>query len=300
MKAAIDAATARYIARIRGIPALEREEELALAGAYRAGDIGAGQRVVSANLRHVVPQAWRLRGLGVSLAELIAQGNLGLTLALRRFEPERGVRFATYASYFIRSEMLAFATRAKTLVGAGLGPMRAKYVVSLRREHARLLTQLGNEDEVRARLAADYRQSAAQIATALYRSEAADASLDARGRHGEQPLLDQLVAPTAGQDTVLIEERSRSEIEAAVKDALRDLNQRDRYLAEHRLMADDEARQSLSQVARRFGVSRERARQLEHSLKQRLRSRLTRVCEDDPTRHAARSAAASLTRRAAA
>ena len=274
MTAAIDSATARYIARVKAIPALERDQELALARAYRAGDEEAGKRVIAGNVRHVVAQALRYSRCGVSLCDLIAQGNLGLTLALQRFDPERGLRFATYANHWIRSEMLGLATRAKTLVGAGRGPMRAKYSVGMRREHARLLSQLGDEAEVHGLLADRYNKSSEQIASMLYRSDAVDASLDTANRYGERPLVEQLAAADAGQEASLIEERSRGEIEAAVRQALISLNDRERFLVEHRLMADAEVRLSLSQVATRFGVSRERARQIEGQLKLRLRMRL--------------------------
>ena len=97
----------RYLARLQATPALGREEELELARAYRErGDRAAADKLVAANLRHVVALALRYRRLGVPVADLVAQGSVGLFMALERFEPERGLRLATYANHWVRAEML--------------------------------------------------------------------------------------------------------------------------------------------------------------------------------------------------
>ena len=118
MAASIDPETLVYIRKVNALPALTREEELRLAARYHAdGDHSAGQRVITANLRHVVPVALRYRRYGVPVSELIAEGNLALLRALAGFEAERGLRFATYANYWIRADVLALILRQRSLVG---------------------------------------------------------------------------------------------------------------------------------------------------------------------------------------
>jgi RNA polymerase sigma-32 factor len=221
MGTTIEPAVARYIARVTRSPALTRDEELRLARAFLAGDRAAGERVIAANLRHVVPCALRYRRLGVPLGELIAQGNLGLMLALRRFDPEHGLRFSTYANHWVRSEILALARKAQSVVARG---RRAR---------------------VRGR----------------------DASLDA-----DAPSALPACAPE--QEWRLGRARTQRALAREVDQALAALSARERYVVEHRLLADPEARHSLAEIGTHFGVSRERARQIEARIKQRLRSRL--------------------------
>src|SRR5690242_4131579 len=116
----------RLVAAIQAEPALEREQELSLARAYRdQGDCAAGLRVVQANLRHVLPVAFRFRRYGVPLTDLIAQGSLALHIALERFEPERGLRFSTYAAHWVHSELFGLVQRERSLVGGSRGALRS-------------------------------------------------------------------------------------------------------------------------------------------------------------------------------
>lgn len=275
-----DDETFRYIARVNAIPPLDREQELALARAFRdEGDREAGRRVIRANLRNVVPHALRHRNLGLPLSELIAQGNLALCDALRRFEPERGLRFATYANYWIRAEILGVILRSRSLVGGGRGPLRSKFVFRMRKEHARLVTQHGESPEVVSILAERFGKTPNEIRYILARLEARDASLDVKvGSESSVSLLDTL---TDGAEEAVEERlhtaRSREQLVEAVVHATSDLDTRQRFILERRLMADADRRMSLSEIGRRFGVSRERARQLEHALKKRLRTRLSPV-----------------------
>ena len=108
---------------------------------------------MEANLRHVAVVALRYRFYGVQLPELLAQGALAQLIALDRFDPERGVRFATYASHWVRAEMLAFVLRNRCMVGGGRGPLRSRYVFRLRREHRSLMSRLGESDAVLTELA---------------------------------------------------------------------------------------------------------------------------------------------------
>jgi RNA polymerase sigma-32 factor len=272
-----------YVSRVLAMPRLERERELMLARAYHAGDRTAANELVTANLRHVVPHALRYRYLGLPLAELIAQGNLGLMRALQTFDPEHGVRFASYANPWIRAEMLGIALQSRSMVG-GKRSALTRNLFRIRREHGHLCARLGDEDGVCQLLADRYRKQPAEIAELIQRMELRDASLDAPvgGGDGQRSLLDRLAAE-------LEEPRSAAEqraIAQAVSAALSGLSERERYVVEHRLMADEEVRLSLSDIGHRFAVSRERARQIEQAVKSKLRSRLLTVArqlELEPT-----------------
>jgi RNA polymerase sigma-32 factor len=132
MNPTFDTATARYIETARAVPSLSREEEGALLARARAGDRRAADRIVEAHLRDVVYVAQKHRFYGMPLADLIGEGNLGLMRALEKFEPERGVRFATYASHWIRSFIVSHVLRSWTLVGGRTGVLRSNLFFRLR------------------------------------------------------------------------------------------------------------------------------------------------------------------------
>ncbi|MET0385031.1 MAG: sigma-70 family RNA polymerase sigma factor [Polyangiales bacterium] len=271
----IDATTSAYISRVNALPALQREDELALAQAYLAGDASAGHRVVAANLRHVVPIALRYRRYGVPVGELIAEGNLALLRALAGFEPSRGLRFATYANYWIRADVLALILRQRSMVGGGRGHLRPKYFFRLRREHARLSLQLGDATKVHQALSERWQLSPEELAEIFDRLEQPDASLEAPiARESRTSMAEVLPAPERTQEDLLSRERTRAALEKAVRKAASELDARERFILEHRLLADPEAEYSLVRIGLRFGVSRERARQLETRVKEKLRNRL--------------------------
>jgi RNA polymerase sigma-32 factor len=274
--APIDSDTSAYIRRVNALPGLTREEELALAARYlQERDLDAGRRVISANLRHVVPVALRHRRYGVPLDELIAEGNLAISRALKGFDPQRGLRFATYANYWIRADILALILRQRSLVGGGRGELRPKYFFRLRREHARLALELADPSAVNEALAVRWKLSTAELEQILDRLERPDASLDAPLTDEQRASLgDCLPAVTASQEDALANDRTRNRLERAVALAAVELDSRERFILEHRLMADPELEYSLVRIGELFGVSRERARQLESRVKTKLKERL--------------------------
>ncbi|MDD9938118.1 MAG: sigma-70 family RNA polymerase sigma factor [Myxococcales bacterium] len=284
-----DEATFRYISMANAIPALTREQELSLARDYlERGDAKAKHQVIQANLRHVIPHALRHRHYGLPLGELIAQGNLALVAALDRFEPQRELRFATYANHWIRAEILALVLKQRSMVGGGKGPLRAKFVFKLRRELSALLGHLGDRDAALRILAERFGKTPQELADILTRIDSRDASLDVRvGEGSGASLVELMPSDGAATDDVVAAGEARQQVGAAVRDATSDLGERERYILERRLMADPEARMSLVQIGRHFGVSRERARQLESALKQKLRKRLSPVAGELATLAAA-------------
>ena len=264
-----------YIRRVTSLPPLSRAEELELASAYQAGHKAAGQRVITANLRHVVPIALRYRRYGVPVSELVAEGNLALLRAIAGFEPQRGLRFATYANYWIRADILALILKQRSMVGGGRGPLRPKFFFRLRREHARLSMLLGDPAQVHAELAVRWQLSPFELTEILDRLERPDTSTDAPlSAESRVSVGDSLPCLTRSQEDLLARTRTQSDLERAVHKAAAELDPRERFILEHRLMADPDAEYSLVRIGELFGVSRERARQLESRVKEKLRTKL--------------------------
>ncbi|HWB79432.1 MAG TPA: sigma factor, partial [Nannocystaceae bacterium] len=143
-----DQGFSRYLSAIERYPVLDRERELALSTAYQRGDKASGDLLVCCNLRYVVKIAHGYRGYGFRINELVAEGNMGLLQAVRRFEPERGLRFMTYASYWVRAHVLSYILKHWSLVGVGTGPMQSKLFFRLHREKAKLAARLGTGEDL--------------------------------------------------------------------------------------------------------------------------------------------------------
>jgi RNA polymerase sigma-32 factor len=277
----IDRETQRYMTMVRALPVLTKEAELDLAARYQqTRDPRLAERLVTANLRNVVPLALRYRRYGLPIADLIAEGNAALMTALERFEPERGLRFATYANYWVRAEMLGHVLRSRSMVDGGRGRLRAKYFFRLRKEHARLLGLVGDHAQVHAMLAERFGISVDEVQSVLQRVERTDGSLDVRvGDRQDLTLVDTLTGDMGTHDESVDRTRRSELLRAAVREATADLSERERVLVEQRLMADPEDERTLVDIGASFGVSRERARQLESNVKEKLRRRLAKVVD---------------------
>lgn len=263
----------RYIARVQAIQPLSREAEYELACRVRDGDeANAAKRLVEANLRYVVAIALSYRRYGVRLADLISEGNVGLMIALKKFDPSRGTRFVTYAAHWIRAYVLDHVLRAWSIVGVGAGPLRSKVFFRLRREKAKILASTSDPIEASERLAERFGTTPEKITMLAHRLEARDVSLDAKVYDdGALTVLDTLtVGGPSQEDHVLSQERT-SVVHACLRDAIEKLDPRERFIVEFRMMADRPDELSLAEIGRRLGVSRERARQLEARAKQKLR-----------------------------
>ncbi len=271
-----NSAVSRYIQRVRQMPELSREEEVELARAYRdRADQHAAARLALANLRHVVSIATSYRRYGLPLADLIAEGNFGVVHAIRKYDPERGNRFVTYAAYWIRAYVLNYVIQSWSLVGVGSGPLRSKMFFRLRRERARIAGLVGEGEAGEKMLAERFGAPAEKVVEMARRLETRDVSLDTKVYDdGQRSLVETLVADQNDQE----EQYQRAEEGALLRDVLVDavqkLDPRERYIVETRMMADPEEELSLAEIGRRLGVSRERARQLEARAKKKLRERL--------------------------
>lgn len=274
-----DASLSRYITRVRAIPTLSREDEHELAIRVRKGDQAASHQLVEANLRYVVAVALQYRRYGIRVGDLLAEGNLGLMMAVNKFDPERGTRFVTYAGYWIRAYVLDLVVRSSTMVGAGSGPLRSKIFFRLRRERAKVANLTDDPDERDEILAAKFNVSKERMQDMTRRLDARDVSLDAQAfQDSPMSLVDTLAGDSPAQDEQFLEAERETAVHALLSGALDALDTRERYIVEQRIMSDDEM--SLADIGRELGVSRERARQLEARAKKKLQKQLSAARPD--------------------
>lgn len=289
MEIARDTAINRYIYDVRKIPRLTREQEAELCQRWRdTGDQQAKNDLVRANLRFVVAIALKYRSYGLPVSELIAEGNFGLLHAVDKFEPERGLRFLTYAAYWIRAYVLTTVTRSWSMVSGGSGSFRSKVFFRLRREKARVVNLVGEGDAALELLAERFETSRTKIAEMLRRLESRDISLDSViFGDGKLTLVETLVSPGCNLEQAYSEREDNRRNREVVRDALGGLDTRERFIVEHRLMTDKENEMSLAEIGRRMGVSRERARQLETRAVKKLRQRIVELSgyENAVTQH---------------
>lgn len=259
-----DDALASYIRRIARIPLLSKEEELRLGALIRKGDERAYRKLVEANLRFVVKVAMRYQGCGLSLLDLINEGNLGLLEAARRYSPEHGVKFITYAVWWIRQAIMQALAAGGSAVRLPIRKARlAARIRGLRAD----LTQAHQEEASDATVAEAMRLPLGEVEDVL-RGSQSQTSLSEDSfaeEHLGLELAGQSVIPAADQD--LIMHSFREEVERM----LGRLTPRERAVIELRFGLGPEEPRTLETVGRRLKLSRERIRQIEERAKQKLR-----------------------------
>lgn len=280
-----DSELSRYITMVHAAPKLSREEEEDLLERwYTHSEIRARDELVNTQLRYVVAIALKYKRYGVPVSELVAEGNFGVVHALKKFEPARGNRFVTYAAYWIRAYILNYIIRSWSLVGVGSGALRSKMFFKLRRERIRVTNLLGEGEAADDALAERLSIPKEKLGGMLRRLEARDVSLDTPlFDDSGATLIDALANTSANQEDKLIESRRGVRVQSLVRDAVKDLDKRERYIVENRMMADAEDEMSLAEIGRRLGVSRERARQLEARAKRKLEARITQLSAESGT-----------------
>ncbi len=276
----------KYQTAIERYPVLDRQRELSLSSAYHEGDKASGDLLVCCNLRYVVKIAIGYRGYGFRLGELVAEGNVGLLQAVRRFEPERGLRFMTYASYWVRAHVLSYILNKFTLVGVPTGPMQTKLFFRLHREKAKLLARTGNVENITAKLAEKFNCTEERIRKMEQRIDGRDISLDAKAyRDGSVTIMDTLRDGSATQETAVSREEVSTLVRERVANALTRLDDREQVIVERRLLGQE--KQTLSELGKHLGLSRERVRQLEQRVKVKLRRTLADLAPQETMREAA-------------
>src|SRR6058998_975547 len=257
----------RYLEEIRRFPMLEPQEENMLAKSWREhGDRDAAHRLVTSHLRLVAKIAMGYRGYGLPISEVISEGNVGLMQAVKRFEPEKGFRLATYAMWWIKAAIQEYILRSWSLVKMGTTANQKKMFFNLRKAKSKI--SVLDEGDMRldqAKIIA--RRMGVTELDVIYmnRRLGGDVSLNAAiredGDSGEWQ--DRLVDESPDQETTLAASEEFDNRRKTLSDALTVLNERERRIFETRRLAEEQI--TLAELAEEFGVSRERVRQIEVS-----------------------------------
>ncbi|KTQ96598.1 RNA polymerase sigma 70 [Aureimonas ureilytica] len=257
---------ARYLDEIRRFPMLEPQEEYMLAKRYAEhDDRGAAHRLVTSHLRLVAKIAMGYRGYGLPIGEVVSEGNVGLMQAVKRFDPDRGFRLATYAMWWIKASIQEYILRSWSLVKMGTTANQKRLFFNLRKMKSRI--QALDEGDLRP-------DQVQQIATQLGVSEeevvsmnrrlSGDASLNApiRATEGESgEWQDWLVDQSESQEDILVEQDELDQRRGMLRSAMNVLNDRERRIFEARRLAEDPI--TLEALSGEFDISRERVRQIE-------------------------------------
>jgi len=254
-----------YLREIRRFPLLEPQDEYALAKRWREhGDRDAAHKLVTSHLRLVVKIALRYRGYGLPISEVISEGNVGLMQAIKRFEPEKGFRLATYAMWWIKAAIQEYVLRSWSLVKIGTTANQKKLFFKLRKAQSKI-SAIEDKDlrpeqvELIAKRLAVTEQDVVYMNRRLW----GDLSLNATIRQDDDSSewQESLVDEAIDQETRLAESEESDNRRKALCQALTVLDNRERRIFEARRLVDDPI--TLGDLAAEFGVSRERVRQIE-------------------------------------
>jgi len=270
-----DSTIDRYVAEINKYPLLTREEEVALAERYRKdGDLEAAHQLVVSNLRFVVKIAHEYRGYSLKLLDLIQEGNIGLMMAVKKFDASKGYRLISYAVWWIRAYIQNFIMRSWSLVKLGTTQAQRKLFFKLRSERERADREAGEGETATTKaLAGRLEVAETDVVDMEARLAARDFSLDVELQDGaRQTHMDLLSAENASQEERVAEMEERQLLRGKVYEAMEHLNEKERYIVENRLMAEEP--KTLQEIGQHFQISRERARQIEGNVIRKIRSAL--------------------------
>ena len=269
-----------YLNRIDQDALLTPDEERRLALRWRRfGDRSAASRLVLGNLRFVVKIAFEYRTYGVRLLDLIQEGNLGLLVAVDRFDPDRGVRLTTYAVWWIRAYIQEYIRRSWSLVRFGTTRAEQRCFYRLRRERQRLEREGGKADP--ERLAAALGISTTELEAIESRITRRDMSLDDPAyMDTDETRGDRLADDTPGPESRLADRELSEKAREQIRAALEALDPRERAILSKRYLAQKPA--TLKELGASFGISRERVRQLEARAKAKLRASLAPLWDLEP------------------
>jgi RNA polymerase sigma-32 factor len=280
--AANESSLPRYLRDIQQFPMLESQDEYMLAKRWSEdGDRDAAHKLVTSHLRLVAKIAMGYRGYGLPISEVISEGNVGLMHAIKRFEPERGFRLATYAMWWIKAAIQEYVLRSWSLVKMGTTTNQKKLFFNLRKAKSKIsVLEDGDLRPEQVKLIARRLGVTEQDVVDMNSRLGGDVSLNAPIRDanpGERQ--DWLVDETSNQEAQLADSEETNNRLQALHDALTVLTPRERRIFEARRLTDDPV--TLAELASEYGVSRERVRQIEtkalDKLQRRVRIRLTEL-----------------------
>ena len=270
----------RYLAEIKKFPILQPEQEYMLAKRFQEhGDTEAAAQLVTSHLRLVAKIAMGYRGYGLPTSELISEGNIGLMQGVKKFEPDRGFRLATYAMWWIRASIQEYILRSWSLVKMGTTAAQKKLFFNLRRMKSKL--DAFEDGDLRpehiTKIATDLGVAESDVVSMNRRmAMGGDTSLNVSMREdGEGQWQDWLQDDAPLQDSVVADAQEADVRHDMLVSAMDDLNDREKHiLTERRLTDDPKTLEELSQV---YGVSRERVRQIEVRAFEKLQKAMMRI-----------------------
>ncbi|MFP1630947.1 RNA polymerase sigma factor RpoH [Zhengella sp. ZM62] len=256
----------RYLEEIRRFPMLQPQEEYMLAKRYHEyGDTDAAHKLVTSHLRLVAKIAMGYRGYGLPIGEVISEGNVGLMQAVKKFEPERGFRLATYAMWWIKAAIQEYILRSWSLVKMGTTANQKRLFFNLRKVKGKIQAlEEGDLKPEQIREIATRLNVSEEEVVSMNRRLSGDASLNApiRATEGESgEWQDWLVDEQDDQETMLVEQDELENRRAMLGKALDVLNERERRIFQARRLSEDPI--TLEDLSSEFGISRERVRQIE-------------------------------------
>lgn len=273
----VDRRSQTLIDRAKRAPRLSLLEEREHFEAWRdRGDRQAAARLIEANLRHVVFTALEYKRYGIPVDDLISEGNVGLMKAFERYDPGRNVRFATYATYWIRAQIVLSVMDSWTLLSGPRGALDSRVFFRLRRERARLVArgqglEREGEPSLTAQLALQFGVSERRMEEMLGQLDGRGVSLDVGPDAHESPPLPQLRSD-ADQAAHVERHEQALQLERILGGVRGQLDPREAFILDRRLMADPDERLSLGEIGAHFGVSRERVRQIEVRTQKKLKA----------------------------
>jgi RNA polymerase sigma-32 factor len=251
-----------YLIQINQFPLLTQEEEFQLAVKYRKyNDLKAAQNLITANLRFVVKVAFEYKSYGVKLLDLVQEGNIGLMMAVKKFDPYKGYRFISYAIWWIRAYIQNFIIKSWSLVKIGTTQAQKKLFYKIGKVRKALESE-GDSEKKYELLAKNLDVAKSDIIEMEQRMSSRDFSLDAPfGEDHELTHLDLLQENSLNQEEALVLEEEKEIREREVVNAMKRLNEKEVYVIKNRIMADSPL--TLQEIGNHLKLSRERVRQIE-------------------------------------
>ena len=278
-----DSNLSRYLQDIRKFPLLEPKEEYMLAKRWKEHeDQEAAAKMVNSHLRLVAKIAMGYRGYGLPLGEIISEGNVGLMQAVKRFEPEKGFRLATYAMWWIRASIQEYILRSWSLVKIGTTAAQKKLFFNLRRMKGEIkaLEEGDLNKENLEKIATTLDVSEEEVSNMNRRMSGPDSSLNAPLRaDSEGEWQDWLVDESDNQETILADQEEMNERRKMLLDAMEILNERERKILAARRLQEDP--QTLEELSQEYGISRERVRQIEVRAFEKLQKAMKSAAMDN-------------------
>jgi RNA polymerase sigma-32 factor len=259
-----------YMIQINQFPLLTREEEFKLAVKYRKyNDIEAAQQLITSNLRFVVKVVFEYKSYGVKLQDLIQEGNIGLMMAVKKFNPYKGYRFISYAIWWIRAYIQNFIIKTWSLVKIGTTQAQKKLFYKIGKVRKALESD-GADEKKYERLARDLDVAKEDIIEMEQRMSSRDLSLDTPFDEGQELThLELLREDSLNQEEAIAQEEEKKIREREVQNAMKRLNEKEVYVIKNRIMADEP--QTLQEIGGHLKLSRERVRQIESEALKKLR-----------------------------